>query len=185
MPSRAPFLPVGGECFLNANIKCRILPDCCGSDSAASRDSGQSVSLPGRLLQRALQEVICHSLAAVAALIWEEGVWYVRTEEGRRQQHSGSYSMWCWPWFRLKTSLCVLYCMFLFHTCTHTHFIVSVLVCLWGWELWVFMVFLYCSGFAIPCSVCYIRVLKAPSNQCKVRVEYVEWKRKTPPIDHR
>lgn len=61
MPSHAPFLPVGGECFLNANIKCRILPDRCDRDSAAGRDSGRSAPLPDSLLQRMVQEVIFQS----------------------------------------------------------------------------------------------------------------------------
>lgn len=34
MPSHALFLPVGGKWFLNASIKCRILPDQCSRDSA-------------------------------------------------------------------------------------------------------------------------------------------------------
>lgn len=52
MPSHAPILPVGGVCFLNANIKCRILPDACDGDSAAGRDSGRSTLVPDSLLQR-------------------------------------------------------------------------------------------------------------------------------------
>lgn len=61
MPSHALLLPVGGECFLNASIKCRILPDRCNWDPSAGRDSRRSTPLPDSLLQRMVQEVICQS----------------------------------------------------------------------------------------------------------------------------
>lgn len=80
MPSHAPFLPVGGGCFLNASIKCRILPDRSDWDSAASRDSSRSTPLHDSLLQRRVQEMICQSSLQPQLLslrkmfdIWGEG----------------------------------------------------------------------------------------------------------------
>lgn len=52
---------MGGECLLNASVKCRILPDRSGTDLAAGGDSEWSDPLPDSLAQRMAQEVICQS----------------------------------------------------------------------------------------------------------------------------